>query len=77
VAKTHKVVTTCAVAGAIHTPSMSPHIPITPDQIIADAFGAAEAGADTPAPADCPRRSSRTASGLAKTPQRQNACFRE
>jgi hypothetical protein len=56
---------------------MSPHIPITPDQIIADAFGAAEAGADTPAPADCPRRSSRTASGLAKTPQRQNACFRE
>jgi uncharacterized protein (DUF849 family) len=40
-----KVVITCAVTGAIHTPSMSPHIPITPDQIISDALGAAEAGA--------------------------------
>ena len=40
-----KVVITCAVTGAIHTPSMSPHIPITPEQIIADALGAAEAGA--------------------------------
>ncbi|MDB5616512.1 3-keto-5-aminohexanoate cleavage protein [Tardiphaga sp.] len=40
-----KVVITCAVTGAIHTPSMSPHIPITPDEIIADALGAAEAGA--------------------------------
>ncbi len=40
-----KVVITCAVTGAIHTPSMSPHLPITADQIIADALGAAEAGA--------------------------------
>jgi uncharacterized protein (DUF849 family) len=40
-----KVVITCAVTGAIHTPSMSPHVPITPEQIIADALGAAEAGA--------------------------------
>src|ERR1700704_4195057 len=40
-----KVIITCAVTGAIHTPSMSPHLPITPDQIIADALGAAEAGA--------------------------------
>src|SRR3981081_1210582 len=40
-----KVIITCAVTGAIHTPSMSPHLPITPEQIIADALGAAEAGA--------------------------------
>ena len=42
---TRKVIITCAVTGAIHTPSMSPHLPITPDQIVADALGAAEAGA--------------------------------
>lgn len=42
---TGKVIITCAVTGAIHTPSMSPHLPITPDQIVADAIGAAEAGA--------------------------------
>ena len=41
----NKVIITCAVTGAIHTPSMSPHLPITPDQIVADALGAAEAGA--------------------------------
>jgi uncharacterized protein (DUF849 family) len=40
-----KVVITCAVTGAIHTPSMSPHLPISPDQIIADSLAAAEAGA--------------------------------
>src|ERR1700712_197836 len=40
-----KVIITCAVTGAIHTPSMSPHLPITPDEIVADAVGAAEAGA--------------------------------
>ena len=44
-AKARKVVITCAVTGAIHTPSMSPHLPITPDEIIADALAAAEAGA--------------------------------
>jgi uncharacterized protein (DUF849 family) len=44
-AKARKFVITCAVTGAIHTPSMSPHLPITPDEIIADALGAAEAGA--------------------------------
>ncbi|WAJ26369.1 3-keto-5-aminohexanoate cleavage protein [Antarcticirhabdus aurantiaca] len=44
-AATRKVIITCAVTGAIHTPSMSPHLPITPDEIIADAVGAAEAGA--------------------------------
>ncbi len=40
-----KVIITCAVTGAIHTPTMSPHLPITPDEIAADAIGAAEAGA--------------------------------
>ncbi|HXJ02785.1 MAG TPA: 3-keto-5-aminohexanoate cleavage protein [Micropepsaceae bacterium] len=40
-----KVIITCAVTGAIHTPSMSPYLPVTPDQIVADALGAAEAGA--------------------------------
>jgi len=40
-----KVIITCAVTGAIHTPSMSPHLPVTPDQIIEAAVGAAEAGA--------------------------------
>jgi uncharacterized protein (DUF849 family) len=40
-----KVIITCAVTGAIHTPSMSPHLPITPDQIVSEALAAAEAGA--------------------------------
>jgi len=39
------VIITCAVTGAIHTPSMSPHLPVTPDQIAEAAIGAAEAGA--------------------------------
>ena len=40
-----KVIITCAVTGAIHTPSMSPHLPVTPDEIADAAIGAAEAGA--------------------------------
>ncbi len=40
-----KVIITCAVTGAIHTPSMSPHLPITPDHIAAESVAAAEAGA--------------------------------
>ena len=40
-----KVIITCAVTGAIHTPTMSPHLPITPDEIVEAAVGAAEAGA--------------------------------
>jgi uncharacterized protein (DUF849 family) len=40
-----KVIITCAVTGSIHTPTMSPHLPITPDQIADAAVGAAEAGA--------------------------------
>jgi uncharacterized protein (DUF849 family) len=44
-AAARKVIITCACTGAIHTPSMSPHLPLTPEEIIADAIGAAEAGA--------------------------------
>jgi uncharacterized protein (DUF849 family) len=44
-AKQRKVIITCAVTGAIHTPSMSPHLPVTPDEIVEAALGAAEAGA--------------------------------
>jgi uncharacterized protein (DUF849 family) len=46
VAKTsNKVIITCAVTGSIHTPSMSPHLPITAQEIADAAIGAAEAGA--------------------------------
>ncbi|CAN7482729.1 3-keto-5-aminohexanoate cleavage protein [Bosea sp. LjRoot9] len=44
-AKNRKVIITCAVTGAIHTPSMSPYLPVTADEIIDAAVGAAEAGA--------------------------------
>ena len=44
-AKPNKVVITCAVTGSIHTPSMSPHLPITAQDIADAAIGAAEAGA--------------------------------
>jgi uncharacterized protein (DUF849 family) len=40
-----KVIVTCAVTGSIHTPSMSPHLPVTPREIADAAVGAAEAGA--------------------------------
>ena len=40
-----KVIITCAVTGAIHTPSMSDHLPITPQQIAEQSIAAAEAGA--------------------------------
>jgi uncharacterized protein (DUF849 family) len=40
-----KVIITCAVTGAIHTPSMSPHLPVTAEEIIAESLNAAEAGA--------------------------------
>jgi len=40
-----KVIITCAVTGAIHTPTMSPHLPITADEIAEAAIGAWEAGA--------------------------------
>jgi uncharacterized protein (DUF849 family) len=44
-AANRKVIITCAVTGAIHTPSMSPHLPITPAEIAEAAIGAAQAGA--------------------------------
>jgi len=40
-----KVIITCAVTGAIHTPTMSPYLPITPEEIADAAIGAYEAGA--------------------------------
>ncbi|HEX7913711.1 MAG TPA: 3-keto-5-aminohexanoate cleavage protein [Paraburkholderia sp.] len=40
-----KVIITCAVTGSIHTPSMSPYLPITPDEIARESIAAAEAGA--------------------------------
>jgi uncharacterized protein (DUF849 family) len=44
-AKRDKVIITCAVTGSIHTPTMTPHLPITPEQIATEAIGAAKAGA--------------------------------
>ncbi|EYS94780.1 hypothetical protein CF68_23740 [Cupriavidus sp. SK-4] len=41
----NKVIITCAITGSIHTPSMSPHLPVTPDDIAASAIDAARAGA--------------------------------
>ena len=40
-----KVIVTCAITGAIHTPSMSPYLPITPREIEDEAVAAAQAGA--------------------------------
>ncbi len=39
------VIITCAPTGGIHTPTMSPHLPVTPDEIAAASIEAAEAGA--------------------------------
>lgn len=39
------VIITCAITGSIHTPSMSPYLPVTPDEIVAESVAAAEAGA--------------------------------
>jgi uncharacterized protein (DUF849 family) len=44
-AKQQSVIVSCAVTGAIHVPSSTPHLPITPEQIADSALGAAEAGA--------------------------------
>jgi uncharacterized protein (DUF849 family) len=40
-----KVIITCAVTGSIHTPTMSPHLPVTPEEIATQAIEAARAGA--------------------------------
>jgi uncharacterized protein (DUF849 family) len=44
-ATSNKVIITCAVTGSIHTPTMSPHLPITAQEIADAAIGAVEAGA--------------------------------
>ncbi len=44
-AEARKVIITCAVTGAIHTPSMSPYLPVTPEEIAEASIGAAKAGA--------------------------------
>ena len=44
-ASTRKVIITCAVTGSVHTPSMTPHLQITPDEIARESIDAAEAGA--------------------------------
>ena len=44
-ARSRKVIITAAVTGSIHTPSMSPHLPVTAEEIAAAAIDAAEAGA--------------------------------
>ncbi len=43
--KKSKAIITCAITGSIHTPSMSPHLPVTPDEIATQAVDAAAAGA--------------------------------
>jgi uncharacterized protein (DUF849 family) len=45
VSRNGKVIITCAITGAIHTPTMSPYLPITADEIIEQGVAAAEAGA--------------------------------
>ncbi|GAA4331087.1 3-keto-5-aminohexanoate cleavage protein [Pigmentiphaga soli] len=44
-AGSREVIITCAVTGSIHTPSMSPHLPVTPEEIAAASIEAAAAGA--------------------------------
>src|ERR1700736_6396276 len=45
IAKSDKVIITCAITGGIHTPTMSDALPITPDEIASQAIAAAQAGA--------------------------------
>lgn len=42
---TKPVIITCAITGSIHTPTMSPHLPITPQEIAGQAVDAAKSGA--------------------------------
>jgi uncharacterized protein (DUF849 family) len=44
-ARSKKIIISCAVTGSVHTPTMSPHLPITPQQITEESVAAAEAGA--------------------------------
>jgi uncharacterized protein (DUF849 family) len=47
VTMSRKVIINCAITGSIHVPSLSPYLPITPEQITSEAVNAAEAGAAT------------------------------
>ena len=40
-----KTIISCAITGAVHTPSMSPHLPCTPDEIAEQSIAAAKEGA--------------------------------
>lgn len=40
-----KIIISCAITGSIHTPSMSPHLPVTAEQIASQSIAAARAGA--------------------------------
>ena len=42
---TKKAILTAAITGAVHVPSMSPHLPITPDEIVQQSVDACKAGA--------------------------------
>ena len=55
-AVSQKVIITCAITGSGHTPSMSPHLPYTEEQVIDQGVAAAEAGATANAGAGAPRR---------------------
>ena len=44
-ASASKVIITCAVTGSSHTPTMSPYLPCTPSEIVAQSVDAAKAGA--------------------------------
>ncbi|NEA41149.1 3-keto-5-aminohexanoate cleavage protein [Streptomyces sp. SID11385] len=43
--RTNKIIISCAVTGSAHTPSMSPHLPVTPEEIAAQSVAAVRAGA--------------------------------
>ena len=45
--KQKKLIINCAITGSIHIPTMSPHLPITPQQIADEAIRSANAGAGT------------------------------
>ena len=71
-ASSNKVIITCAVTGAIHTPSMSPYLPVTADEIAEAAIGAAEAGAQS---FIC-MRATKKPDGPIRAPRRSRASFR-
>ena len=55
-----KVIITCAITGAIHTPTMSPYLPITPDEIAEGSARCSRGGCRDPA-SPCARSGNRQA----------------